>query len=174
MTFLIVTHDQEEAMTVADRITVADHDKADQVAGPSRSTSSPIRATSPTSSATSASSGRVTAIDGSLIRMEAAAPASRSSWRTTRRPRSGRRRVDMRPERCGSRTTRRSDRHQRRSMARSGTSGYIGDTSVYHVKTRRWRHLPRRRRRRQPHGAERPIGWDDRGVAHLVRRRVWF
>jgi putrescine transport system ATP-binding protein len=35
MTFLIVTHDQEEAMTVADRIAVMDHGKIIQVATPS-------------------------------------------------------------------------------------------------------------------------------------------
>ncbi|QYK45399.1 MAG: ABC transporter ATP-binding protein [Xanthobacteraceae bacterium] len=35
MTFMIVTHDQEEAMTVADRIAVMDHGKLAQVATPS-------------------------------------------------------------------------------------------------------------------------------------------
>ena len=52
LTFVIVTHDQEEAMTVADRIGVMNHGRLIQVATPPKSTSSRIRAGSPTSSAT--------------------------------------------------------------------------------------------------------------------------
>ena len=54
LTFVIVTHDQEEAMTVADRIAVMDDGTVDRrSARRPRSTSSRIRAGSPTSSATS-------------------------------------------------------------------------------------------------------------------------
>ena len=53
LTFIIVTHDQSEAMTVADRIAVMDRGRLEQVAPPPRSTSSRIRAGSPTSSARS-------------------------------------------------------------------------------------------------------------------------
>jgi energy-coupling factor transporter ATP-binding protein EcfA2 len=58
LTFLIVTHDQEEAMTVADRIAVMDKGVLVQVATPPKSTRRRIRAMSPTSSATSTSSRR--------------------------------------------------------------------------------------------------------------------
>ena len=52
LTFVIVTHDQEEAMTVADRIGVMDHGQLVQVATPSELYEQPTRAGSPTSSAT--------------------------------------------------------------------------------------------------------------------------
>ena len=53
LTFVIVTHDQEEAMTLADRIGVMHDGRLVQVATPPSSTSSRARAGSPTSSATS-------------------------------------------------------------------------------------------------------------------------
>ena len=53
MTFIIVTHDQEEAMTMADRIGVMDDGRLVQVATPRESTRRPPRAASPSSSATS-------------------------------------------------------------------------------------------------------------------------
>ena len=52
LTFVIVTHDQEEAMTVANRIGVMNKGQLIQVATRPKSTSSRIRAGSPISSAT--------------------------------------------------------------------------------------------------------------------------
>ena len=52
-TFVIVTHDQDEAMTVADRIAVMDHGRSRRSGRRSRSTSGRIRAGSRASSATS-------------------------------------------------------------------------------------------------------------------------
>ena len=50
---MIVTHDQEEAMTVADRIAVMDKGELVQVATPDRNLrAAELQATSPTSSAT--------------------------------------------------------------------------------------------------------------------------
>ena len=53
MTFIIVTHDQEEAMTVADRIGVMDSGRLEQVATPRQLYEAPARGGSPSSSATS-------------------------------------------------------------------------------------------------------------------------
>ena len=55
-TFVIVTHDQEEAMTVAGRIGVMDCGRLEQVATPRQLYEAPARAGSPSSSATSTSS----------------------------------------------------------------------------------------------------------------------
>ncbi len=55
ITFIIVTHDQEEAMTMSDRIAVMDHGKLAQVAPPGEIYEQPNSNMSPTSSATSIS-----------------------------------------------------------------------------------------------------------------------
>ena len=52
MTFVVVTHDQEEAMTMADRIAVMDHGRSCRWRRRARSTSSPRPASSRNSSAT--------------------------------------------------------------------------------------------------------------------------
>ncbi len=52
ITFVIVTHDQEEAMTVASRVAVMDHGRLVQVATPRAIYETPNSATSPISSAT--------------------------------------------------------------------------------------------------------------------------
>ena len=78
ITFVIVTHDQDEAMTVADRIAVMDRGQIAQVdhAGP-RSTRRPARATWPSSSGdVNIFEGRASAVNGSGIAVElAGAPA---------------------------------------------------------------------------------------------------
>ena len=51
VTFIVVTHDQEEAMTLATRIGVMNAGEIVRSASRPRSTSIPIRASSPTSSA---------------------------------------------------------------------------------------------------------------------------
>ncbi len=51
VTFVVVTHDQEEAMTLSSRIGVMNRGEIVQVGTPRRSTNSRPRASSPTSSA---------------------------------------------------------------------------------------------------------------------------
>jgi putrescine transport system ATP-binding protein len=51
LTFVVVTHDQEEAMTMADRIAIMDKGEVMQVATPPKSTKRQARALSPASSA---------------------------------------------------------------------------------------------------------------------------
>ena len=51
ITFVYVTHDQEEALTMSDRIAVMSGGHVEQIAVPSGCTRSPRRSSSPTSSA---------------------------------------------------------------------------------------------------------------------------
>ena len=51
MTFVFVTHDQEEALTMSDRIAVMNGGRVEQAGPPRDSTRSPRRCSSPTSSA---------------------------------------------------------------------------------------------------------------------------
>ena len=51
ITFVYVTHDQEEALTMSDRIAVMNHGGIEQVAAPERSTSARARSSWPASSA---------------------------------------------------------------------------------------------------------------------------
>ena len=51
ITFVVVTHDQEEAMTMADRIAVMDQGRIDRWVRPPKSTKSRARDSSPNSSA---------------------------------------------------------------------------------------------------------------------------
>ncbi|MBV5263470.1 ABC transporter ATP-binding protein [Pinisolibacter aquiterrae] len=163
MTFLIVTHDQEEAMTVADRIAVMDHGKLIQVAGPSEIYEQPnSRYVADFIGDINIVEGRVTAIDGGLIRMEAAAPrvsivmeddaatsVGATAW------------MAVRPEKV---------RISHDAPIETGVNavhgevwdiGYIGDTSVYHVKLDDGGTF-RAAVANVSRTVERPIGWDDR------------
>ena len=51
VTFIVVTHDQEEAMTLASRMGVMDHGRIVQVGTPAEIYESPATGSSPTSSA---------------------------------------------------------------------------------------------------------------------------
>ncbi len=51
ITFVHVTHDQEEAMTMADTVAVMNRGRIEQMGAPRSSTSTPGRPSSPTSSA---------------------------------------------------------------------------------------------------------------------------
>ena len=51
ITFVYVTHDQEEALTMSDRIAVMNRGRVEQVGGPEESTSDRRRPSSPASSA---------------------------------------------------------------------------------------------------------------------------
>jgi len=162
MTFLIVTHDQEEAMTVADRIAVMDHGKLIQVATPSEIYEQPI------SRYVADFIGDVNIIEG---RVESAAPV-----------------VTIVSEAAGTRVEVNSDtavnagdtvyfaiRPEKIAIspdapAETGTNalsgtvfdiGYLGDVSVFHVRLDGGRTI-RATVANRHRLIDRPISWDDR------------
>ncbi len=162
MTFIIVTHDQEEAMTVADRIAVMDHGKIVQVATPAEIYELPnSRYVADFIGDINLIEGRVAPDAGTGARLECAgtgatvetsqpvdaAPGS-EAW------------FAVRPEKVAISHEPPADTSKNALKGTVWDIGYLGDVSVYHV--------------RLPTGAtvkatianrtrlvERPITWDD-------------
>ena len=73
LTFIVVTHDQEEAMTMADRVSVMDHGTIAQTGTPGEVYEAPrTRYVADFVGTINLIEGRVTAVDGTRVRMEAA------------------------------------------------------------------------------------------------------
>ena len=163
MTFLIVTHDQEEAMTVADRIAVMDHGKIVQVATPSEIYEEP------NSRYVADFIGDVNVIEGTVkdagdtvvlscpqlgTELTAAAPAGgvakgATAW------------LAVRPEKL---------RISHDAPAETGCNtlhgavwdiGYLGDVSIYHVRLESGLTV-RATVANATRLVERPISWDDK------------
>jgi putrescine transport system ATP-binding protein len=163
LTFVIVTHDQEEAMTVADRIAVMDRGRIVQVATPAEIYEQPnSRYVADFIGDINLLEGRITAVAGGLVRVDClgsgavaevnqiiqAAPGD-SAW------------FAIRPEKIALSRERPSIDAHNCVWGEVWDIGYLGDVSIYHV--------------RLPSGAtvkatlanrnrvvERPITWDDR------------
>jgi len=162
LTFMIVTHDQEEAMTVADRIAVMDQGEIVQVATPAEIYEQPnSRYVADFVGDINILEGRIAAIDAAAIRLECAgtgatveidqevsASVGDTAW------------FAVRPEKVAISLDRPDDVAVNAVEGEVWDIGYLGDVSVYHV--------------RLPSGAtvkstvtnrtrlvERPIGWDD-------------
>jgi putrescine transport system ATP-binding protein len=163
LTFLIVTHDQEEAMTVADRIAVMDHGKIIQVATPAEIYEQPnSRYVADFIGDINIIDGRITEVGGGTTRMEAAggsaaividhaadASPGDNAW------------FAIRPEKVTISLDPPADTVTNVLAGEVWDIGYLGDVSIYHV--------------RLPTGAtvkatvanrtrliERPITWDDK------------
>ena len=164
LTFLIVTHDQEEAMTVADRIGVMDHGKLIQVSTPAEIYEHPnSRYVADFIGSINILEGRVAKVDGGrqVVRLEglpvpgavevatdAAAKVGDQAW------------FAIRPEKLRISLEAPVDRSVNAIEGKVWDIGYLGDSSVYHV--------------RLPSGAnlkatvanisrtvEKPITWED-------------
>ncbi len=163
MTFLIVTHDQEEAMTVADRIAVMDHGKLVQVASPSEIYEQPnSRYVADFIGDVNILEGRVRERDGATLRMEAATPAvslaveddaavavGATAW------------LAIRPEKVRIAHDAPVDES---CNAVSGTVwdiAYVGDVSIYHVRIDGGATM-RATVANVSRTVDRPIGWEDR------------
>ncbi len=163
MTFLIVTHDQEEAMTVADRIAVMDHGKLIQVAGPSEIYEQPnSRYVADFIGDINIVEGKVATIEGTTIHIEAASPqvslvveddeptsVGATVW------------VAVRPEKVRISHDAPADTAINTVQGTVWDIAYIGDVSVYHVKLDSGATI-RATVANVSRTVERPIGWEDR------------
>jgi putrescine transport system ATP-binding protein len=163
LTFLIVTHDQEEAMTVADRIAVMDHGKIIQVATPSEVYEQPnSRYVADFIGDINLLEGRVASSAAGAVKLDCVgtgatvevdqdltAAAGDAAW------------FAVRPEKVAISLDRPPNGAVNAVEGEVWDIGYLGDVSVYHV--------------RLPTGAtvkstvtnrtrlvERPITWDDK------------
>ncbi len=163
MTFLIVTHDQEEAMTVADRIAVMDHGKLVQVAPPSDIYEQPnSRYVADFIGDINIVEGRVASIEGNAVRMEAAAPRVSILLEDEAKPEVGATVwAAVRPEKVRVSLDAPVDPSVNALSGEVWDIGYIGDTSVYHVRLDGGGTF-RATVANVSRTVERPITWDDR------------
>ena len=163
LTFVIVTHDQEEAMTVADRIAVMDRGRIAQVATPAEIYEQPnSRYVADFVGDVNLLEGRVASAGNGVVRLDCvgtgatvevsqdlAATPGESAW------------FAIRPEKVGISLDRPAEGAVNTLSGEVWDIGYLGDVSIYHV--------------RLPTGAtvkstvtnrtrlvERPITWDDK------------
>jgi putrescine transport system ATP-binding protein len=163
LTFLIVTHDQEEAMTVADRIAVMDHGKLVQVATPAEIYEHPsTRYVADFIGEINLLEGEISAANGGNVEMRCRGTEATvvvdeasgvnvgdSAW------------FAIRPEKIAISLDQPADNKVNCVAGEVWDIGYLGDVSIYHV--------------RLPSGAtvkstvtnrtrlvERPITWDDK------------
>jgi putrescine transport system ATP-binding protein len=162
LTFIIVTHDQQEAMTVADRIAVMDHGRLVQVASPSEIYELP------NSRWVADFIGDVNLIEGQVL--EAGAPgtviASAAAGQLRGLACEGAKRGDtvwvaLRPEKV--RIAREPPaRPEENCVAGTvGTIGYLGDLSIYQVRLDNG-FVMKAAVANVTRLVERAIGWDDR------------
>jgi putrescine transport system ATP-binding protein len=162
LTFIIVTHDQQEAMTVADRIAVMDHGRLVQVASPSEIYELP------NSRWVADFIGDVNLIEGQVL--EAGAPgtviASAAAGQLRGLACAGAKRGDtvwvaLRPEKV--RIAREPPaRPEENCVAGTvGTIGYLGDLSIYQVRLDNG-FVMKAAVANVTRLVERAIGWDDR------------
>jgi putrescine transport system ATP-binding protein len=166
LTFVIVTHDQQEAMTVADRIGVMNQGRLIQVATP------PEIYEQPNSRWVADFIGDVNLIEGRVLERagEGLSIASGGAGRLRAVPAGGGRPGDtvwlaLRPEKV--RIAReRPDAAQENCVAGQVCSiGYLGDLSIYKVRLESG-YVMKASLANMTRMTERPIGWDDRVWLH--------
>ena len=166
LTFLIVTHDQEEAMTVADRIGVMNHGKLIQVATPSEIYEQP------NSKYVADFIGDINLIEGRVAahRRGDQPDRRRTGENRHRRSRSHRRRrlqgrrfvwVAIRPEKMRISHDKPPGDVTNAVAGEVWDIGYIGDTSIYHVRLASGQNL-RATVANTSRIVERPISWEDK------------
>jgi putrescine transport system ATP-binding protein len=162
LTFMIVTHDQEEAMTVADRIGVMDHGRLVQVATP------PEIYEQPNSRWVADFIGDVNLIEGRVIEAAAGATVieSASAGRLRVASASGAKTGDtvwvaLRPEKLRIAHERPAAASENCVAGRVSDIAYLGDFSVYKVRLDNG-FVMKAAAANMTHLIERPITWDDR------------
>jgi putrescine transport system ATP-binding protein len=163
MTFLVVTHDQEEAMTMADRIAVMNHGRIVQVATPGEIYEQPK------TRFIAEFVGDVNILEGRVVGQEA------GLWRIATPSAGEPLTVDDPDEALGSgQAVAVAIRPEKMSLAREGRSnganalagevwdiGYLGDWTIYKVKLDCGT-IVRVSRANTRRFVEEPIGWDER------------
>jgi putrescine transport system ATP-binding protein len=162
LTFIIVTHDQQEAMTVADRIAVMDHGRLVQVASPSEIYELP------NSRWVADFIGDVNLIEGQVL--EAGAPgtviASAAAGQLRGLACEGAKRGDtvwvaLRPEKVRIARELPARPEENCVAGKVGTIGYLGDLSIYQVRLDNG-FVMKAAVANVTRLVERAIGWDDR------------
>ncbi|MCK0207564.1 ABC transporter ATP-binding protein [Starkeya koreensis] len=164
MTFLIVTHDQEEAMTVADRIAVMNHGKLVQVAPPAVIYEQPnSRYVADFVGDVNILDAKVTALAPGLVTLEAeAAPGMKLTATQECEAKVGESvALALRPEKLRVELDPPADPNVNCLTGTIWDIGYLGDLSIYHVE------LPNgtRVKAAKPNltrMVERPITWEDK------------
>ncbi len=174
LTFIIVTHDQQEAMTVADRIGVMNHGRLIQVATP------PEIYEQPNSRWVADFIGDVNLIEGRVVDVGARgmviASAGAGQLRAPR-PREANPGdtvwVALRPEKVRIAHEPPPTADENCVAGHVDNIGYLGDLSIYKVRLDNGFAM-KAAVANVTRLVERPIGWDDARVAHVGRpRRRW-
>ncbi len=160
-TFVIVTHDQEEAMTVAHRIAVMDHGRLVQVATPQRLYEEPA------SRWVAGFIGDVNLIDGVVIAADAAGVAIEGAggrrYRVAAAPavKPGQQvAIALRPEKLRLATEKPAGVGENCLAGRVGDIAYLGDVSLYRVRLDDGAVITASRANAS-RTADGAIGWDD-------------
>jgi putrescine transport system ATP-binding protein len=162
LTFLIVTHDQEEAMTVADRIGVMDHGKLVQVATPSEIYEHPSnRYVADFIGNINLLEGKVASISGGTIRVEAAGLGAMEVVSDAATAKGDTAWVALRPEKMRISLDQPSDTAVNALPGEVFDIAYMGDLSVYHVKLGNGQ-VVRASMANTTRLVERPITWEDK------------
>ncbi len=164
LTFVVVTHDQEEAMTMADRIAVMNHGKLVQVSTPSELYEQPsCKYVADFIGNINLIQGKTSAVDGNgNIRIEGTGLSVPIEVHANKSVNGGQQVwLALRPEKIRVSLDPPADRSVNCIEAEVYDIGYLGDTSIYHAK------LPsgvilRTQVANTTRLVERPIGWEDK------------
>jgi putrescine transport system ATP-binding protein len=168
LTFLIVTHDQEEAMTVSDRIAIMNHGKLEQVSPPGEIYEYPnsryvadfigdINLIAGT--VKSNASGKVTldTADAGTVTVAQDSPADpgRKAW------------IAIRPEKMRISLDKPGVRTKNVMTGEVWDIGYLGGVSTYHVRMKSGAVIKAMRANAERSVAE-PINWEDQAFLHFA------
>ncbi len=160
-TFIIVTHDQEEAMTVASRIAVMDHGKLKQVSTPGEIYEVPqSRYVAQFIGDVNILEAKVVAVSGTTIELEHVSGGPRFKANSTNGFQVGDQAwLAVRPEKFRISLEKPAGTHNVIS-GKVDDVGYLGSISHYHVKTD-WGQRITALRTNASNSVERPINWED-------------
>jgi putrescine transport system ATP-binding protein len=163
LTFLIVTHDQEEAMTLADRVAVMDHGRIIQVATPAEVYEQPnSRYVADFIGDINLLEGKVAANGAGAVRLESPGTGAVVEVEQAIVARPGDQAwFAIRPEKVGISLDRPGDANSNCVAGEVWDIGYLGDVSIYHVRLATGATMKSTVTNRT-RLVERPITWDDK------------